>query len=135
VRAETNAASVSVIDSIDAATYEAKVAQFDAEIGTMGRLRPRAETLSRAVDRLQTARQQDANNSDSAAETASRAADELESAEESLRTVLDEMGDDAASLRPITTRLVEVAATKARAAREIAGEATATPTPTSTSSE
>jgi hypothetical protein len=127
VRTETNAASVSVIDSIDAATYEAKVAQFDAEIGTMGRLRPHAEALSRAVDRLQTARQQDANNSDSAAETASRAADELESAAESLRTVLDGMSDDAASLRPITTRLVEMAATKAQAAREIAGEATATP--------
>jgi hypothetical protein len=37
------------------------------------------------------------------------------------------MSDDAASLRPITTRLVEMAATKAQAAREIAGEATATP--------
>ena len=126
LRNETDAASVSVIDRIDTATYEAKVAQFDAEIAAMGRVRSRAETLSRGVDRLQTARQQEANNSDSAAETASRAADELESVETALRSLLDELGDDAASLRPLTTRLAEMAAAKAQDAREIAGEATAT---------
>ncbi|WP_162562310.1 coiled-coil domain-containing protein [Salinigranum rubrum] len=126
LRTETDAASVSVIDRIDTATYEAKVAQFAAEIAVMGRIRSRAETLSRAVDRLQTARQQEANNSDSAAETASDAADELESVETALRSLLDEFGDDAASLRPLTTQLAEMAATKARDAQEIAGETTST---------
>ncbi|WP_201741551.1 coiled-coil domain-containing protein [Salinigranum halophilum] len=128
LRSETDAASVSVIDRIDTTAYEAKVAQFSAEISTMRRLRSPAETLSRGVDRLQTARQQDANNSDSAAGTASQAAEQLQSAETGLRNVLEGIGDDAASLQPITTQLVEMAATKTRDAREIAGETTATPT-------
>jgi hypothetical protein len=129
IRAETDATAVSVLDTVDTATYETKVAQFGAELGAIGDVVPRTERLSRAVDRLRTARLQESNNSPDAADTASRAADELEAAEAALRDLLDGLSDDADSLRGITTRLAEIAAAKAADARDIAGE---TPTPTAT---
>ena len=126
LRSETDAASVSVISSIDTADYEAKVAQFDAELAVMSRLNPRADTLARAVGRLASARAQAQNNAEGASETARRAATELEDAEAALRAVLDGLSEPADSLEPITQQLVDIAATKAAEAREIAGE-TATP--------
>jgi hypothetical protein len=130
VRSETDAASVSVIERIDTAAYEAKVAQFAAEIGALGRLRPQVETLSRGVSQLRSARAQAANNSDSASETASRAVEILEDAVAALRTLLDGLSDDAAGLRPIATQFVDIATAKAADARELAGEETSTETPT-----
>ena len=129
LRAETDAAAVSVISTIDTADYEAKVAQFDAEIAALGGLRSRLERLSRAVGLLAAARAQDRNNSESAGETARRAASDLDDAEASLRTFLDDLPEPADSLAGITEELIAITATKATAAREIAGE-TATPTET-----
>jgi len=129
LRAETDAAAVSVISTIDTADYEAKIAQFDAEIAALGGLRSRLERLSGAVGRLAAARAQDRNNSESAAETAQRAASDLDDAEASLRTFLDELPEPADSLAGITEELIAITARKAAAAREIAG-GTATPTET-----
>ena len=129
LRAETDAAAVSVIANIDTADYEAKVAQFDAEIAALGGLGSRVERLSRAVSRLAAARAQEQNNSESAVETARQAASELDDAEASLQTFLDELPEPADSLAGITEELVAITARKATAAREIAGEtATATET-------
>lgn len=129
IRQETDAAGVSVINRIDAAEYEAKLVQFDAEIRALERIRAPTEELSRAVDRLRAARAQEQNNSDSAPETASRAVDELEAATASLRDVRDALGDPAASVRLVAQQLVDIAVPKIADAREIAGE---TPTPTET---
>lgn len=129
LRTETDAAGVSVLDSIDTADYEAKLAQFAAELAAMNRLRGPAERLSRAVDRLRVARAQERNGSESAVDTARRAVDELEAAEAALRSLLEGLGDPAGSLRGVTEALADIAATKTAAAREIAG---LTPTPTAT---
>jgi hypothetical protein len=129
LRSETDAASVTVIESIDTADYEAKVEQFGAEIAAMDRINPRVETLSRAVGRLDVARAQEANNSDSATDTASRAVDELTDALAALRTFLEGLSTAADSLAPITQQLIDVGEAKLADAREIAGQ---TPTPTAT---
>jgi hypothetical protein len=123
IRAETNAAGVSVISSVDTATYEAKVAQFDAEIGVFGRLRAPLERLSRAVGRLATARAQESNNPEGAADTASRAVDDFEAVLPTLRSILDGIGEDAASMRGVTEQLVTLTESKLADARAIAGEA------------
>jgi hypothetical protein len=133
LRAETDAASVSVIERIDASDYEEKVAQFEAEFDAMDRIRSRVERMSRGVSTLASARAQESNNPDGAAETARQAAETLEEAEGALRTFLDGLTEPADSLEPITTEFVDIAATKAADARAIAGE-TATATVTATPS-
>jgi hypothetical protein len=129
VRAETDAARVSVISSVDSATYEAKVAQFAAEIGVFGRLRTPLERLSQGVDRLATARAQESNNSENASDTASRAVDDLEAGLAAMRNVRDGIGEDAASMQGVTEQLVAITESKLADARTIAGE---TPTATAT---
>lgn len=130
IRAETDAAGVSVVERIDTATYEAKVAQFDAELGTFGQLPSRLERLSRAVDRLAAARLQEVNNNENAAETASRAVEELTPVRAALQGVLDSLDEDAASLRGELQRLVALTESKLADARAIAGQSTATETET-----
>jgi hypothetical protein len=132
IRAETDATSVSVVEHVDTATYEAKLAQFDAELATFARLPSRLERMSRAVDRLATARLQVSNNNESAPETASRAVEELVPARAALRDVLESLDEDASSLRGELQRLVDIAGQKLADARAIAGE---TPTPTATPTE
>ena len=131
IRTETDAASVSVVDRIPASDYEAKVAQFEAESGALGRIRPPAERLSRGVGTLRSARARQANNPEGATETARQALQTIEEAEAGLQTVLDGLSEPADSLVGITQELVDIAAAKAAAAREIAGE-TPTPAPTET---
>lgn len=122
IRAETDAASVSVLSSVDTAMYEAKVAQFEAEIAVMGRLRPAVDQLASAVNRLATAKAQERNNADSASSTASRAVDELEAALTRLRNVRDGIGTDGDALLVITQQFIDVGEVKLADAREIAGE-------------
>lgn len=131
IRTETDAAAVSVVDRIDVADYEAKVAQFGAEISEMARLRPRVDALRRGVETLKTARLQAANNSDSADDTARRAVTELEDAAATLRDFRDSLPTPADSLLVVTQQLIDVGEADAAEAREIAGM-TPTPTPTST---
>jgi hypothetical protein len=134
IRAETDAESVSVISRIDTADYEAKVAQFDAEIREMPRLSSRVETLSRAVDRLRLARRRAENDAEDTAEAARNAENDLEAAESALQGFLDDLPEPGDSLRPITEQLISISAEKAADAREIAeAESTETSTPTESS--
>jgi hypothetical protein len=132
IREETNAASVSVVDRIPTSDYEAKIAQFEAENDALRRLQSPAERLSRGVGTLRTARARQENNPEGAAESARQALGTLEEAETRLRAVLDGLAEPADSLTGIIQDLVDIAAAKAAAAREIAG---ITPTATSTATE
>jgi hypothetical protein len=78
---------------------------------------------------LATARVQESNDSEGAPDTASSAVDDFEAALATIRSVLDGIGEDAASMRGVTEQLVSLTESKLADARGIAGE---TPTATVT---
>lgn len=130
LQSETDAAAVSVLASIDTGDYDAKVAQFDAEITELRRIRSPVERLRQAINRLNAARAMDRNNSDSADETAAEAAAELEAAISALESFREDLPDAGDSLSGVTQQFIDLAEADLAEAREIAGT-TATATPSS----
>jgi len=120
IQDETSAENVSVVPAIPAADYEAKVGQFDAEIGGFESLADFFDRLREAVADLNDAQRFDRVESERNART--RAQDAAE-AFETLATELDEfatgLSDGGAAIGDLATDLADIAAAKAEEAREI----------------
>ena len=120
IQEETSAENVSVIPAIPATDYEAKVGQFDAEIGGLESLADFFDRLREAVADLNDAQRFDRVESERNARTRAQEAAE---AFETLATELDEFAtelpDGGAAIGDLATDLADIAAAKAEEAREI----------------
>ena len=120
IESETSAETVSVLPSIPAEEYEAKVAQFDAEIDGFGSLADFLDRLHDAVVDLNDAERFDRVERE---RTARERAQQAAEAFEALTTELDEFASNlteaGAALEGISTDLVDIAEAKAEKAREI----------------
>lgn len=118
LRAETTGEAVAVLERLSVETYEAKVAQFDAELSGLAGLRNVLGRFADGVNLLQQARKEQAADEDPT-ESADRAADALSAAADRLATFAADLPTAGDALAPIARGLASLAETKANAARDI----------------
>lgn len=121
LQAETTADAVAVVNRLDAATYEAKVAQFDAELGGLGRLRIRLDEFTDSINYLLQARKE-AERGEDPTESANQAIERLVAVADRLEGFADGLSEAGAALEPVGRGFVTLAERKAEAARTIRDE-------------
>jgi hypothetical protein len=120
IESETDAARVAVVPEIPESEYEAKVAQFGAEVDGFGTLADFLDRFLTAVDDLNDAeRFDDGDRERRAREEGQAAADEFDALSAELQTFADGLSEAGASLEGPATDLADLAAEKAADAREI----------------
>lgn len=123
IESETSAANVSVVPAIPAADYDAKVAQFAAEIDGFASLADFLRRLRQAVGDLNDAERFDRGESERRARERARAAAEaFETLAGELRTFATDLPESGAALVGVSNGLADVADRKAEKAREIESE-------------
>lgn len=117
---ETDASRVSVVPAIPASDYEAKVDQFDAEVGGFASLADFFDRLRPAVVDLNDAERFDrADRERRAREEAQAAADAFEALSTDLQSFADDLPEAGTSLEGLASDLADIATTKAEDAREL----------------
>ena len=116
----TSAETVSVVPAIPSADYEAKVAQFGAEIDGFGSLADFLNRLLAAVVDLNAAERFDRVESERMArERARQAAEAFEALTTELREFVSTLPEGGAALEAPSTDLADIAESKAAKAREL----------------
>jgi hypothetical protein len=120
IESETDAERVAVVPEIPESEYEAKVAQFGAEVDGFGTLADFLDRFLTAVDDLNDAeRFDDGGRERRAREEGQAAADEFDALSSEVQTFADGLSEAGASLEGPATDLADLAAEKAADAREI----------------
>ena len=120
IESETDAERVSVVPAIPAGDYEAKVAQFGAEVDGFGSLADFFARFRPAIVDLNDAERFDrAERERRAREDGQAAADAFDALATDLRTFANDLTEAGVALRPLAADLADIAEMKAEDAREL----------------